>query len=292
MYGVPRLSFLQLIISKAAEVLGDLLGTMRALCRALLSDSTSSHAAGMDDGDGFGAVNTHRRHNASSTREIRLVAEICIEYLAMGPILQSLVNEPTRDKELLESVLEVADENTDTFILVTSVLLQQVRQNTLDISPTLLDQFLDAIGYHLKTYPFSKNASMICFLATFLDATLHLWGHESKATEEVRSKIHILFDWFHKALQGGKIGSWEARDRWVSLLLRYVTEDPEESLYKKSKVFQRELLPSLGLDEDMRVRFRASVIVARLFAVGRKTGSPPMPLYSIIIDHLTKHVNE
>jgi ataxia telangiectasia mutated family protein len=52
------------------------------------------------------------------------------------------------------------------------------------------------------------------------------------------------------------------------------------------------MLPGLGADEDIRVRFRAAVANSRLFTIARVVGQDPILLYDTIKRSLTLNILE
>ena len=110
--------------------------------------TTAQPAMDVDDGDGFGPIRTTRaitqsaeaRHQADNVWANQYIANSCMAFLAIVPILQSSSGEPTRDKALTDMVLNCSE---DKFLLVGPIYFGKVRQKILNISLNIIDSFLD-----------------------------------------------------------------------------------------------------------------------------------------------------
>lgn len=221
-------------------------------------------------------------------------------FLAIVPILQSTSGEPTRDKDLTELVLNSAD---TAFLLVGPVYFAKVRQRILNISLNVLDGFLDKFDQMLKQYTYSRSEKLQLLTTQFLDATLHHWKQDNVSSSEVGDRIRDLCQWLSDTLRRNQIRSWRTRDCVARFMKRYLVEDPEQVIWTmvspddegrniKTEASPAAILPMLGADQDIRVRFRVAFDNASLFTVARKTGRDPSQLYSEIKGWLTDDIDE
>ncbi len=104
------------------------------------------------------------------------------------------------------------------------------------------------------------------------------------------------------ALKAGNIKSWKVRDTLARLYDRFVVENPslsgwpsyegEEDDPDEIVVSPDTLLPLVGGDVDVRVRFRAAVANAHLFSLAQKTERDPNQVYAGIKYHYAVDLDE
>lgn len=269
--------------------------TLRSVLRVLLgadsSDSSRSQTSAIDN-DGFGPIRTTTTRQSSASEDsdasyfTHIVLEVCVAFLTVGPTLQSASGEPTRDKSLTEVVLNCAELRPSVFFLVCSILFQKTRQGFVNLSVKNLDSFLDKLGNLLRLYEYAKSRRAQLLATQFLDSTLDTWASRQIVMGEVLGKVQHFYDWLSSALRKRKIRDWFVRDLLARFLDRYLAKDPDQSIWSSEDSEEENmpdaLLPMMGSDEDIRVRFRVAVINARLFAVARHVGRSALSLYDSI----------
>jgi ataxia telangiectasia mutated family protein len=262
----------------------------------------------VDDGDGFAPIRTthaitqsvETNQQADSVWAIQCIADVCMTFLAIVPILQSSSGEPTRDKDLTELILKCSDVK---FLLVGPIYFGKVRQRILNMSLNVLDGFLDKFDRMLKPYIYSRSEKLQLLTTQFLDSTLHYWKQDTVSSSEVGERIRDLCHWLSNTLRRNQIRSWRTRDGVARFMKRYLTEDPEQVIWSmvlpdeeggivESEALPAAILPMLGADQDIRVRFRVAFDNASLFSVARKTGRDPSHLYSEIKGWLTDDIDK
>jgi serine-protein kinase ATM len=270
--------------------------------------SGTHHAMDIDDGDGFAPIRTtHAITQSAETSQPtdsvwanQCIADSCMTFLAIVPILQSSSGEPTRDKDLTELVLNSSD---DKFLLLGPLYFGKVRQRILNISLNALDGFLDKFDQMLKPYTYSRSEKLQLLTTQFLDSTLHHWKQDAVSRSEVGERIRDLCQWLSDALRRNQIRSWRTRDCVARFMRRYLAEDPEQDIWStvlpdeeggkvKPEALPAAILPMLGADQDIRVRFRVAFENASLFSVASKTGQDPSQVYSEIKAWLTDDIDK
>jgi ataxia telangiectasia mutated family protein len=271
------------------------------------TDSEAPHAMDVDDGDGFAPIRTsHTTTQSSETsqqidsmRAHRSIADSCITFLAIVPVLQSSSGEPTRDKDLTELILNCSENK---FLLVGPMYFEKVRQRVLNISLNVLDGFLRKFEQMLKPYAFSRSEKLQLLTTQFLDSTLHIWKQDTVSRSEVGERVRDLCQWLSDTLRRNQIRSWRTRDCVARFMKRYIAEDPEQAIWSMvsdedcgtvgPEALPAGILPMLGADHDIRVRFRVAYENASLFSVARQTGRDPSQLYTEIKQWLTDDIDE
>ncbi|KZT27904.1 hypothetical protein NEOLEDRAFT_1059985 [Neolentinus lepideus HHB14362 ss-1] len=238
-------------------------------------------------------------HDDSSSVCLDIVRS-CTLVLAMAPMLQSPSHECTRDKELSDIFL---DSGHAQFLAFSGPYFYNVRSKTLNITVPILDKFLDKFGELLVQYHYSRSEDLQVLAVEFLDSTSHVWlsrSEEALPPEDgnVACNVIELCRWLRNTLKDGKIRSWKTRDRLARFFDRYVAQDPQQAFWKSQPPDEEEeetvdilpaaIIPTLGSDADVRVRFRASVLNARLFRVAYLNNYDPLPLYSSITASLCR----
>lgn len=268
----------------------------------------SHHPTDVDDGDGFAPIRTthaitqsaEASQQSDSMQANQYIAHICMSFLVIVPILQSSSGEPTRDKDLTELVLNCSD---DKFLLVGPIFFGNVRQRILNIGLNVLDGFLDKFDRMLKPYIYSRSEKLQLLTTQFLDSTLHIWKQDGVSSSEVGGRIRDLCHWLSDTLRRNQIRSWRTRDSVARFMKRYVAEDVEQVIWStvlpddegedvQPEALPAAILPMLGSDQDIRVRFRVAFENASLFSVARKIGRDPSQLYSEIKQWLTGDIDE
>lgn len=284
------------------------MGHFRDVLRAIVAnksntDDRTHHTMDIDDKDGFAPIRTSHNitpstetgQRADSAHASRFVTSIGMAFLATVPILQSSSGEPTRDKDMAELVL---NSSGDAFLLVGPTYFEKVRQGILSISLNVLDSFLDKFESMLTQYTYSRSDALQLLTTKFLDSTLKYWLKDSVSNSEIGEHIRTLCRWLLQSLQCQKIRSWRSRDCVAHFLTRYIAEDAAQTVWSISPAdpdgepgtLPVTMLPRLGADEDIRIRFRVAAANASLFSAARKTGQDLSQLYLEIKNWLTKDI--
>ncbi|KAF8966296.1 hypothetical protein BDZ97DRAFT_2057533 [Flammula alnicola] len=311
--GNDRLNFLRLIWQNAdvQDALGTVITVLRKVLEQILNGSSStSHqqVVDVDDKDGFGPIRTTNLQNSATNvrkmdddRPTQHLLEICIGFLACGPFLQSPSAEPTRDKELAQLVIASATTRPEKFCLVCPLFFSQVRQGTLSLSIKYLDGFFDKFEHLLTEYSYSRSERFHQLLLDLLTSSLGVWKSDDAKAEQVHEKFRQFCSWLSGALRSQKIRSWTLRDAFSRFLDRYLSEDPTQESWALQDEFKKEedyqdclptsLLPRLNADPDMRVRFRAAVINARLYSLSDHLQALPLEMYDLMKKSYTVDVH-
>ncbi|KAI3619791.1 ataxia telangiectasia mutated [Moniliophthora roreri] len=274
---------------------GNVLITLRSLLCTISGDVTvETQTLDADDKDGFGPIKTTATEFAIETggtgdekNSLVRVADICISFIALVPLLQSSSGEPTRDQELIDLLSNCAETHTDTFLLIFPLVLKHVRNRSLNLTTNHLELFLGEIVEIRRAYAYSRNPQLYAFAIQMLDATMHLWASSAAAESEAGNTARMVCKWLSMNLQKQRLTSWGVRDALARLYEKYIIMDPvqrywilkEDDSEDKYEYLPSLILPQMNSDEDVRVRFRVAVITARLFWVATKVGQSAMELY-------------
>lgn len=253
-----------------------------------------------DDRDGFAPIRTNHAIAQSAetgqqiddTHSNRCIANICMAFLTVVPVLQSLSGEPTRDKGLTELTLNCSADN---FLLLGPIYFSKVRQRVLYISVNVLGKFLEKFEVILRQYEYSRSERLQLLVTQFLESTLHLWKQDVVVSSDVGGSVCDLCQWLSDILRAEKIRSWRTRDRVARFMQQYILEDPTQVAWttpdsdEEPPSLPIDLLPMLGADRDVRIRFRVASSTARLFAVAHED---PSELYMKIKGWLTNDIDE
>ncbi|KAH9066543.1 hypothetical protein EDB87DRAFT_1718946 [Lactarius vividus] len=317
---------LQRVIWQIPEVSDFLVQTMSALkttLRVVLARSTGRlftvDGIEPDDEDDFGPANTtstatpvEAQRHSSGRVPTEAILEVCVSFLAVGPILQSSGEEPTRDRELTDIVLNC---DGDEFLLASKAYLASVRRRALNINLTTLDNLLVKFASLSAQYIYQLNDELKLMIIQLLDSTAHLWVQPDHIDSDTVDKVRNFFEWLLKLVQvtqdedrngaRTKVRSWKIRDAFVAFLVRYIALDPSERLLEtrrsldddcsasdsdSSPTFPSDVLPTINQDDDIRVRFRSACASAMLFDLPRFRDGQHMILYSGIHSRLCNNV--
>ncbi|KDQ61410.1 hypothetical protein JAAARDRAFT_509432 [Jaapia argillacea MUCL 33604] len=274
---------------------------VQAVTEGSLLDTRSPQAMDIDT-DGFGSsTRTHHTPlqldgplNSDNSHIFQSILASSITFLALAPVLQASSGEPTRDRELCEFLLQC---DGDRFVLAGSPYFDNVQNRTLSLTVATVEKFLDKFGTLLDQYAFSRSERLQLMLIHFLDSTSYTWLNHAIINAEVGGQIRNLSHWLSTMLQKGKIRSWKIRDRLAAFLDHYLVQDPSQGVWKPGEdddapatadsiVLPSAILPTLGRDEDIRVRFRVALTNCRLFSLIRSLNEDPKDLYMAIRTHL------
>lgn len=267
------------------------------------------HSTYAEDRDGFAPIRTVNAQASSSNmqnmendRPIRHTIEICIGILACGPFFQSPSSTPSRDKELVQAILNSAQDYPEIFCLVCPVFCSRVRQGIFSLPAKYMDTFLDVFEPLLMDHTHARNAQFYCVLLDFLTSSLGIWRSDDRVARLVHEKASQLYISMARDLVKKRMKSWTLRDAFIRFMDKYLSEDPTQESWASPTDFDNQdkyraylptsLLPSLNADVDIRVRFRAALVNARLYSLVDELGILPMDMYEIMIDFYVKDVDK
>ncbi|KAJ7623215.1 hypothetical protein FB45DRAFT_924928 [Roridomyces roridus] len=229
---------------------------------------------------------------STATASVRCIAQVSIAFLAVTPILRSVSDEATSDKELVELVLKaIHNPLNETSVFVYRSFLRHVRQKTLNLSKSQFQDFLVHFSNNIfRAYFYAQSEVGQMLAIELLDSTMHIW---LSASGPLRVESQTLCSALPKALRAREkkegagprtwMRSWKTRDALARFYDRFLALDPSEVAWYdtgfKPCHNPSVILPWMSMDEDIRVRFRVAVLNARLFAVGRANGQDPVSVY-------------
>ncbi len=195
--------------------------------------------------------------------------------LAVIPILQSSSGEPTRDRALTDIVLNA---KPDQFLALGPAYCEQVGRRTLNLSTTTLQALLDKLLELSATYSYKGNEETLLLIVNALDRTSHVWMDPIVAASEAGGRARTFCWETIDRLTDRSQRSWRVTDAIIRFLDRYLTTDPSQEIWAmpvqdancpKDDQFPAAVLPTLGTDDDIRIRFRIAATSPRLLTVGR-----------------------
>lgn len=299
--------------------------TLKTTLRVVLAKSTgrpfTSDGIEADEEDDFGPANAasttvpvEAQRHLNRRVPAEAILEVCVTFLAVGPILQSSDEEPTRDRELTDIILNC---DGDEFLLASKAYLANVRRRALNINLTILENLLDKFASLSTQYIFQLNDELKLMIICLLDSTSHLWIQPDlvdRDSDTPIDKVRNFFEWLLKLVQvtndekrngaRTKVRSWKIRDAFVAFLVRYIALDPSEHLLVARQspdvdddsdsdsppTLPSDVLPTINQDDDIRVRFRSACANAMLFNLPRFGEGRHMTLYSEIHSRLCHDV--
>lgn len=217
----------------------------------------------VDEADGFGPIRTSQTTQAEKKLDVnttlRHIAKICIDFLSLIPILQSTSGETTRDKELLE-IISTAD--GDAFLCMIPSYSDNVRRGRFNLGANAMDKLLARISRHMGDPAFAKREQTHLEVIRFLGSTIGVWLQPSAAN--VLDKVQSLFKFYSNMIVRKKVKSWRIRYAFSCFMSDYLNKDPwQKALINGECSLPSELLPQLGSDEDIRVRFKLATLNAK-----------------------------
>lgn len=262
-----------------------------------------------DQDDDFGTTGStstaapiEAQRQSSSRTPAQVIFDVCMSFLAMGPVLQSSGEEPTRDRELTDIVLNC---DGDEFLLASKAYLANVRCRALNINLATLDNLLVKFASLSTQYIYQLNDELKIMIICLLDSTAHLWTQPDSIGHDTVDKVRNIFGWLLELVRvtkdeegkrtKTKVRSWRVRDTFVSFLARYMALDPFERIWTTrspsvnvgdadssdgySPTLPSHTLPTINQDDDIRVRFRSAYANATLFNLSRFNSDQPMVHY-------------
>ena len=283
--------------------------TLRVVFARVSGRSLTSHGIEAEDQDDFGltggtitAAPVEAQRQTSGRIYVESILDVCMSFLAIGPILQSSGEEPTRDRELTDIVLNC---DGDEFLLASKAYLVNVRRRALNVNLATLDNLLVKFASLSTQYIYQLNDELKLMIIRLLDSTAHLWTQPDFVGYDTVDKVRNFFGWLLELVRittdedgkrtKTKVRSWRVRDTFVAFLARYMSLDPLERFWttgSSADAFDAEsnddfpptlpshTLPTINQDEDIRVRFRSAYANATLFNISRVNDNHPMAHYS------------
>lgn len=222
----------------------------------------------VDEADGFGPIRTSQTTQAEKNLDVnptlRHISKICIDFLALIPILQSTNGETTRDKELLEIILGA---DGGAFLAMIPAYSDNVRRGRFNLGANATDTLLLRFSDHMGDPSFAKREQTHLEVIRFLDATVGVWLQP--LVVDVLSKVQTLYKFYSDMIVRKKIRSWRIRYAFSRFMSGYLNKDPRQKTWNDAEAdcsLPSELLPQLGSDEDIRVRFKLATISAKLLS--------------------------
>ena len=234
----------------------------------------------VDEADGFGPIRTSQTTQAEKLEvntTLRHIARICVDFLSLIPILQSTNGGGTRDKGLLEIIL---DANGDAFLSMIPSLSDNVRRGRFNLGANAADMLFLKFSEHMSDSAFAKREQTHLEVIRFMDSTIGVWLQPSAA--DVLNKVQSLFKFYSDMIVRKKVRSWRIRYAFSCFVGNYLGKDPWQKTWNDVEVdcaLPSELLPQLGSDEDIRVRFKLATLSAELLSPANLAGKEASAVY-------------
>lgn len=270
-----------------AATLGQLRSVLRMVVgRALDADSRAQGQ--LDDADGFGPIRTMHSVASSVIRDAEKdaahnlhVIDTCITALAVVPILQSSSGEATRDRVLTDLILS---SDPDEFLLLAPSYCEQLLRRTLNISHSNLEELLEKLADICQPYAFKNRIDTRLLVVRILDATSHIWMHPTQVSTPLGELARGYCQQTVMLLRAKSQNCWLVQDAIIRFLDSYLAKDPEQVVWQTPideaspnvEDLPSEVLPALGSDVDIRIRFRIAATSPRLFRVATAAGPKAM----------------
>lgn len=284
------------MVLKVQDTFDHLCGVFRDILRvsAGLPTSKQSNAMEVDEADGFGPIRTSQSARAEKKLDantiLRHIARICIDFLSLIPILQSSNSETTRDKELLEIIL---DADGDPFLSIIPSYSDNIRRGRFNLGTGATDMLLLRFSQHMGDPSFAKREQMHLEVIRFLDSTIDVWLQPSAAN--VLDKVQSLFKFYSDMIARKKVRSWRIRYALSCFMSGYLDKDPWQKAWNIVEADcspPSDLLPQLGSDEDIRVRFKLATLSAKLLSPANLAGKDASTVYLELKKGLSKDLSE
>ena len=281
---------------------------LRVASGAPANIESDSQAMDVDAEDDFGQLRTAETTavsagllGASTAYMDQGSIKICMTTLAAVPIMQSISGQPMRDKDLADLVLDSDDAR---LLGMASAYFSIVKSGTLLVSNSNMVAFSKLLREFWGQYAYARDDQFHRLTLLFLHSTMKQWT-DSATPDDICQSVRDLWRLVveKSLLPKRKMTSWRGRDDVVRFLDANLTLDPEEAFWapivdrsstpqgdteaRTIALLPASMLPTLGNDVDIRVRFRASAASARMFARASKLGQNLGALYTDVLSHLT-----
>lgn len=305
--------------TQVQETFNELLDVLKTALRVASGASTSTHsdsqAMDVDAEDDFEQPRTAQATSVSTrapgTSAVYMdlsSINICMTAWAVVPMLQSISGQPTRDKDLADMVLCSDDSR---LMDMASAYFSVVRTGALSVSNANMAVFLKLLRELWAQYAYAREERFHRLTLLFLHSTMTQWmdpATPDDICESTRDLWKLVVE--KSLLPKRKMTSWRGRDDVVRFLDANLALDPEEGFWapianylvnvgpssitpqddaepRAINLLPASVLPTLGSDVDIRVRFRASAASARMFARASKLEQNPSTLYTDVLSYLT-----
>jgi len=248
----------------------------------------------VDEADGFGPIRTSQTAQTEKKLDVnttlRHIARICIDFLSLIPILQSANDETARDKELLEIIL---DADGDAFLSMVPSYSDNARRGRFNLGTNATDTLLVRFSQHMGDPSFAKREQTHLEVIRFLDSTIGVWLQPSAT--DVLNKVQSLFKYYSDMVVRKKVRSWRIRYAFSCFMSGYLNKDPWQKAWNTAEVDcspPSELLPQLGSDEDIRVRFKLATLSAKLLSPTNLAGKDASTVYLELKEGLSTDLSQ
>ena len=242
------------------------------------------------------AVSSAVFHDPATMFYRRCIIKTCVTALAVVPILQTPSGEPTRSKELTELIL---DSDPNEFLLLAPPFCDQIRDRTLSVTTPTLQALLEKLNGICRPYAYRHSDETLLLVVQLLSATSSMWLQPSVSSTEVGENARHYCLQMTSRLQAKSQRSWRVQDAIIRFLDTYLAQDPKQEIWQlpvgdeDTGPLPTAILPTLSQSRDIRIRFRISTMVPRLFAVGRQSGCDLLQeVYQEIHTNLSSDLNE
>lgn len=250
-----------------------------------------------DDRDGFGPIRTSNApvapvdRNTSDQHGIRSIVRMCVDCLALAPVLRSSEGHIAREKTLIDLVCNCND--VENFEMLMEPFLLHVERFSIRLTPSNLDALLTCIEVPLTSYNHGSSDVLHVVVIRLLHATTHIWLQNSFPTE-IATKIRTVIGWLASNLKSESLCWWHTRDMLGRFWDHYLNLDPTQRFLTDPSIEEApdsdhlpdELISFMTKDEDIRVRLTAALSCARLFSTTYIRSRDPMEVYTNIREQL------
>jgi ataxia telangiectasia mutated family protein len=173
----------------------------------------------VDEVDGFGPIRSSQTAQAEKKQDVnatlRHISRICIVFLSLIPILQSINGGTAGDKELLEIIL---DADGDSFLPMVPSYSDNVRRGRFSLGVNATDTLLLRFSQHMGDPSFPKREQVHLEVIRFLDATIGVWLRPLAA--------EVLFKFYSDMIVQKNVRSWRIRYPFSCFMSSCLNKDP------------------------------------------------------------------
>lgn len=265
-------------------------------------DRASNIASGAERDDEFAGGAVQVGQALGSAMEIspfamrRVFIANAVHLLAVSPMLQSDSSAPTRDKELLDLLLQC---NGILLLQLGPQFCECVSTGAFYLGKTGMAKLFAHVREELLLpYAHAQNDASLLFIIQFLESTIDIWLSSNVAGTDLASEVRQVCSFFAKRIAER---TWRVRDRWVAFSSRCLALEPAQTFWSEGKPLHNVLakeLPAASVvdlmnDPDMLVRTRSLVASTRLLVIVPLYGIDVSVFYmNVLLQHLTKDLFE
>ena len=168
-----------------------------------------------------------------------------------------------------------------------------VRRRRFNLGVNAADTLLLRFSQHMSNPAFAKREQTHLEVIRFLDSTIGLWLQPSAAG--VLNKVQSLFKFYSDMIVRKKVRSWRIRYAFSCFTGDYLNKDPWQKAWDTAEVacsLPSELLPQLGSDEDIRVRFKLATLSAKLLSPTNLAGKDSSTVYLELKEGLSTDLSQ